>query len=320
MPNISIIICTHNPRPDYLARVFEALKAQTLPKEEWELLLVDNASIGRLSEIWGLSWHPRARHIREDELGLTPARLRGIRESCGDLLVFIDDDNVLAPDYLQTAHALLVEHPYLGVIGAGILEPEFEMQPPPELFPHLGRLALRRVSTALWSNNTNDNVCVPWGAGLCVTRRIAESYQQLVKQLNVTELLDRRGEHLFGEGDIAFSWASVAGGQGFGVFPTLHVIHLISADRLNHQYFLRLVHDSSFSGGVLNYLRAGIPPSDSHSGKERYLRMILHGIKNGLFSMRVRWAASRGSDRANLFVTEKRLRPLDQDSLPRQLP
>ncbi|MGA2852681.1 MAG: glycosyltransferase, partial [Verrucomicrobiota bacterium] len=44
MLEISIIICTHNPREDYLRRVLEALRAQTLPARDWELLLVDNAS------------------------------------------------------------------------------------------------------------------------------------------------------------------------------------------------------------------------------------------------------------------------------------
>ena len=95
MPDTSVILCSHNPRPDYLRRVLDALDAQTLSKENWELLLIDNASKARLADSWGLSWHPRARHIREDELGLMSARLRGIRESCGDLLVFVDDDNVL---------------------------------------------------------------------------------------------------------------------------------------------------------------------------------------------------------------------------------
>jgi hypothetical protein len=96
------------------------------------------------------------------------------------------------------------------------------------------------------------------------------------------------------------------------VFPSLQVSHLISANRLNQRYFLRLVHDRNFSAGVLHYLRAGIPPGDSYSGSERYLRMILHGIKNGLFSMRVRWAASRGCDEAKHFILERRLQPLDQ--------
>jgi putative transposase len=48
-----------------------ALRAQTIPPNQWEFLIVDNASDERLSEFWDLSWHPRARHIRENNLGLT---------------------------------------------------------------------------------------------------------------------------------------------------------------------------------------------------------------------------------------------------------
>src|ERR1022692_4717847 len=97
----SVIICTHNPRPDYLRRTLDALKAQTLPKEQWELLLIDNASKEPLADTWDLSWHPQARHIREEALGLTRARLCGISQSKGELLVFVDDDNVLSADYLE---------------------------------------------------------------------------------------------------------------------------------------------------------------------------------------------------------------------------
>jgi glycosyltransferase involved in cell wall biosynthesis len=43
-PHLSVIICTHNPRKDYLERVLKALQEQTLPSESWELLLIDNAS------------------------------------------------------------------------------------------------------------------------------------------------------------------------------------------------------------------------------------------------------------------------------------
>ena len=103
MLNISVILCTHNPRKDYLRRVLAGLRAQTLPLHQWELLLVDNASAASLAGRFDLSWHPNARHVREEELGLTPARLRGIREASGAILVFVDDDTVLAPDYLEQA-------------------------------------------------------------------------------------------------------------------------------------------------------------------------------------------------------------------------
>src|ERR1700722_2249773 len=98
---VSVIICSHNPRENYLRRVLDALRAQTLPAQEWELLLVDNASTEPLAGRFDLSWHPNARHVREEKTGLTPARLRGIAEANGELLVFVDDDNVLRSDYLQ---------------------------------------------------------------------------------------------------------------------------------------------------------------------------------------------------------------------------
>ena len=64
---------------------------------------MDNRSDEPLADRIDLSWHPDAHIVREDTLGLTPARLRGIRESKGDLLVFVDDDNVLDVDFLEVA-------------------------------------------------------------------------------------------------------------------------------------------------------------------------------------------------------------------------
>ena len=94
-PAVSVVIPTHNPRHDYLARVVDALRQQTLPREQWELLVVDNGSEQPLraagpkyqgskglkgeesSADIDLGWHANARIVREEELGLTYARLRG---------------------------------------------------------------------------------------------------------------------------------------------------------------------------------------------------------------------------------------------------
>ena len=306
--SISVILCTHNPRPQYFRRVLEALRTQTTPLERWEFLIIDNASDERLSDFWDLSWHPHARHVRENELGLTAARLRGIEESSGELLIFVDDDNLLAPDFLEQAQEISVRYPYLGVFGAGILEPEFEVQPPAELLPHLHLLALRSVSSALWSNNARDSSCIPWGAGLCVTRRIASSYCQLVPKLAANEVLDRRGQRLFCGGDELFSWASVGAGEGFGLFPELRITHIIVARRLNKRYFVRLIHDHNFSNGVLSYLLTGV--DQRRINFARYVHLLLHRLRNGRFSMQCQWAASRGEECAARFISENRLRPI----------
>jgi glycosyltransferase involved in cell wall biosynthesis len=308
MPEISVIICTHNPRADFLRRVLAGLQAQSLPKREWELLLIDNASKERLAQIWDLGWHPQARHIREDEPGLTPARLRGIKEARGNLLVFVDDDNVLEAGFLAAAKGIAADYPYLGVFGAGMLEPEFEREPARELAPQLWRLALRQVPAARWSNNTEDFDSLPWGAGLCVKRGVADAYPRLLGRLNVSALLDRRDGQLFAGGDDVFSWAAVIEGQGFGVFPKLRVTHLIPAARLTQDYFLRLIGDHAFSHGVLGYLRAGM--KTRRASLSQYVRLAFQGVRRGRFPMKCQWVALRGGDRASRFITEHRLEPV----------
>src|SRR6476646_7750846 len=111
---LSVIICTHNPRSDYFARCLEGLRTQSLPRNAWELILVDNRSDEPLANGVDVSWHPAARIVREETLGLTPARLRGIREAAGDLLVFVDDDNILDPNYLDQAVRIAEERSFLG--------------------------------------------------------------------------------------------------------------------------------------------------------------------------------------------------------------
>src|SRR6516165_7404390 len=91
---LSVIICTNNPLEEHLRRTLEALRAQTVSTSRWELLIIDNASEPPV-DAGDLSWHPRARVISETIPGLSFARVRGIREAIGDLLVFVDDDNVL---------------------------------------------------------------------------------------------------------------------------------------------------------------------------------------------------------------------------------
>jgi glycosyltransferase involved in cell wall biosynthesis len=308
MAEISVIICTHNPRADFLTRVLEALQQQYLSRDHWELLLIDNASETILADHWDLSWHPLSRHVREETPGLTPARLRGIKESRGGLLVFVDDDNVLAPDFLKQALKLSAVHPHLGVLGAGALEPEFEVPPPAELLTRLNMFAIRTVPAAVWSNNPKDYSCMPMGAGLCVTRRIAAEYQQLLDRLDVSQVVDRRGAKLFSGGDDLFSWASVGAGLGFGIFPELRVKHLMLAKRLNHAYFLRLSRDHSFSHGVLRYLLTGAKPRKIDHFQ--YVRLFLHRLRNGKFSVQCQWAQLQGEDNACKFIADHQLRPL----------
>jgi glycosyltransferase involved in cell wall biosynthesis len=309
---VSVVLCTHNPRPDYLRRALESLKRQTLDRRDWEFLMVDNASGEDLARGWDLSWHPGARHVREDELGLTAARLRGIAESRGDLLVFVDDDNVLAEDFLQHVAGIPARYPHVGVIGAGTLTPEFEIPAPPELTPRLGMLALRTVDTPLWSNDANGSDLIPWGAGMGVTRPVATAYRELLRDPTVRRVVGRRGKRLFCGEDDLFSWAAAEMGFGFGLFPELRVTHLISGGRLNRAYFLKLVHDQAYSHRVLSHLLGR--RKDKTGARTRLARMLVRGLTGGFVAMRFERAGFRGQDAAEAFIAEQKLEPLRRPS------
>jgi glycosyltransferase involved in cell wall biosynthesis len=201
MVHASVIVCTHNPRLIYLHRVLEALRSQTVPLEQWELLLIDNASGESLtSTTLDLSWHPRALLFREEKLGLTYARLRGIQEASADLMVFVDDDNVLATNYLSEAIRIKRDWPILGVWGSGTIVPEFEVEPAAHLREFLGMLVFRNDSRAEWSNVMTRPGVWAWGAGQCVRTNVAMAYRQYFEN-SAIKLTDRTGSTLFGVGD-----------------------------------------------------------------------------------------------------------------------
>ena len=304
---LSVIVCTHNPRPEYFRRLIDSLTRQTLPRDEWELLVIDNASDQPLAGVWDLSWHPNARHIREDELGLTAARLRGIKESHGQLIVYVDDDNVIPEDYLTLALEIQRNNPYIAVFGAGALDPEFELPPTPKVQCLVPRLGLRHVDQPRWTNNPEDTGSVPWGAGLCVRRSTAIAYAELLDRLAISHLLDRRGRRLFSGGDDLFSWVASRTGSGFGIFPALRVAHLVRAERVRPPYLLRLVHDHAYSHAIVRYVMFGT--LQKHLQVADAIRILLYGVRRGMFYMRSHWAEARGASAAAKYIEEAGLQP-----------
>jgi glycosyltransferase involved in cell wall biosynthesis len=255
---VSVIICTHNPRSDYLSRVLQALDSQTLSKDLWELLLIDNASEKILSTEIDLSWHPNSRHIREDELGLTPARLRGIKEAKSETIIFVDDDNVLDLDYLEVALRISKDYPFIGAWG-GQIRPEFEIEPPEWTKPYWGILAIREFDQDKWSNLLHQHETTPCGAGLCVRKFVAEKYAQSVSTQTEKIKLDRKGKQLTscGDSDLAFTACDL--GLGTGQFTALKMTHLIPAFRLQLDYIERLVEGITYSNTILNSFRGQTP-------------------------------------------------------------
>lgn len=248
---ISVVVCTHNPRHDYLKRCLAALEHQTLPKDLWELIIVDNASALEKAPLSSLAWHPCARIVCEPKLGLTSARLCGIRGAKGDLLVFVDDDNVLDPDFLETALRIDRERPFLGS-WSGQCRPEFEQQPPEWTRRYWGSLVIRQFEQDVWSNLPRLTDTMPCGAGLCVRRAAAEHYLFLHESGKRSFQFDRTGSSLLSGGDNDLAACACDIGLGVGLIASLRLTHLIPQVRLTEAYLTRLLEGITLTSTVLD--------------------------------------------------------------------
>jgi glycosyltransferase involved in cell wall biosynthesis len=251
---LSVVLCTHNPRLDYIQRCLGALRNQTFSSHRWEMLLVDNRSDELINGRINVSCHPQAKIIREEALGLTAARLRGIRESKGNLLVFVDDDNVLDPDYLETAQRTADDKPFLGS-WSGQCRPEFETTPPEWTRRYWGNLVIREFDRDIWSNLPRLPESMPCGAGLCVRREVALHYIDLHESGNRSFQFDRNGKSLLSGGDNDLAACACDVGLGVGLISSLKLTHLISAERLTEDYLARLCEGIFSSAVVLDHLR-----------------------------------------------------------------
>jgi glycosyltransferase involved in cell wall biosynthesis len=242
-PALAVVISTYAPNQRRLQRTLDGLRAQALDRDQWELILVDNASPEPSAfDRFDLSWHPTAKLVREARPGLTFGRVAGIGASRAPLLVLVDDDNVLAADYLARVRELFDRHPRVGALGGRSL-PEWEMQPPAWIGEFSGCLALRdREGEQVADRNSDPGypACAPLGAGMAIRREALRPWLDAVERHGDAVTTGRRGKQLTSGEDNDIVLHVLAAGWSVGYFPQLCLTHLIPATRLTRDYLARL--------------------------------------------------------------------------------
>jgi glycosyltransferase involved in cell wall biosynthesis len=104
-PLVSVIIPCYNGEA-FLQEAIESALAQSYHRVE--VIVVDDGSTDRSAEI---AQKLPVRCIRQPNCGLTPSRNRGVRESKGSYIVFLDADDRLRPDAIETGLRVLAQRP-----------------------------------------------------------------------------------------------------------------------------------------------------------------------------------------------------------------
>lgn len=105
---LSIIVPVYNVEA-FLRKCVDSLLAQDLPKEDYEVILVDDGSTdgsGALGDTLAAE-HGNIRVIHQQNRGLSGARNAGIPVASGDYILFVDSDDYLCPNVLETLVGLM---------------------------------------------------------------------------------------------------------------------------------------------------------------------------------------------------------------------
>ena len=119
MPKASVIVPVYNPG-SHIDDCIRSLLGQTLPREELELIFVDDGSTdgtaARLDALAAEHAHVRVEHIPNSGWPGKPRNV-GIGMATGDFLFFVDNDDWLEPDALERVIAMAVQDDAEIVIG-----------------------------------------------------------------------------------------------------------------------------------------------------------------------------------------------------------
>lgn len=116
MPKVSIIIPAYN-QATFLAQAVESCLDQTHPSVE--IIVVDDGSTDATPTVVR-AFGDRIRYVRQDNTGLPGARNRGLHESTGDYLCFLDSDDFYHPAKLEKQIHALDTNPGLGLVYCDI--------------------------------------------------------------------------------------------------------------------------------------------------------------------------------------------------------
>lgn len=232
---ISIIICTYN-REKYLYGALENIAKNTISKDKYEIVLVNNNSTDSTEELCN-RFHTAFPDITfsyfvETNQGLSFARNRGIAEAKGDVLLFLDDDSFVQPDYLTNLQLHLDSMPNMMAFG-GKIDPLFESGEAPKW---LCKWTYSWVSAI----DLGDNIIpfpetqYPIGANMGFRKECIERLGNFNTQLGRSKKNLMGGE----EKDI-FTRVHKAGLKIY-YLPDILVRHVIPPSRTTQEYIARL--------------------------------------------------------------------------------
>ncbi|MDQ7841234.1 MAG: glycosyltransferase [bacterium] len=118
MPRVSVIITARNEEA-LIAEALGSVLAQSY--RDFEVVVVDDGSDDRTTEVAEALSDPRVRVIRQPRIGRAAALNLAVAASSGEFLAPQDADDLWLPERLSRQVAFLDAHPEIALVGAGVM-------------------------------------------------------------------------------------------------------------------------------------------------------------------------------------------------------
>lgn len=265
---ISVILCTYN-RGRYIYNVLHSIAVGTLPPSDYEIVLVNNNSTDNTEEECRRfeSDHPaiKLRYCLEPQQGLSHARNCGIRNSEGDILVYVDDDALVNKEYLQTYADFFQRRPDAVAAGGPII-PQYDGCEEPDWMSHYTRQLITGKLYLGEKEREFPGDAFPGGGNAAYRKSVFDAVGLFNPELG------RKGNSLIGAEEKDLFDKMTSRGMKFYYLPTAILYHLIPPKKLTQDYFDRL----TYSIGVSERYRT------KQIGTGKYLkRLVKESVKWG---------------------------------------
>ncbi|MDY3979400.1 MAG: glycosyltransferase [Tidjanibacter sp.] len=237
MAKITLLIATYN-RGERIRQTLDSILDQTLAKEYWEVVVVNNNSSDDTPNVVGefIASHPEIdiRLVDEPRQGLSFARNRGIDASTGDYIAIADDDEILDKDFLATYFDFLDTHPFVVAAGGEMIPYYVDGK------PHwISRYTERPIAGTL--NLGKRQRVFPKGrsfigGNMALRRSAIDFYGRFNTELG------RRGTKLLGGEEKDLFMRYYAAGEDIYYLPQAKILHIISKEKLSRKYFTSLCY------------------------------------------------------------------------------
>ena len=231
---ISVCICSLNPDPIIFQLLAKGLSLQTLNQKKWEIIIIDNGSKepieNRFSSIF--TWQPATRWVNEPIRGFANVRRRAILEAHGEIIVWVDDDCILSPEYLNQVIQLFMENPEVGIFTGSIA---FSSQPGANYFSRCiyEQSAFGSIYSGMYKTKENKRftLATRGGAGMAMKKEIGLAYlSNFDVYRKLSNLLTLRKLPSLCFEDLDFDMTAIRMGYKLGRNGNLQLTHLARQD------------------------------------------------------------------------------------------